>query len=55
MNQRDIAGQIEDPTKWIFLIEGKNSEVHETVVASELAKKKGEFLFLQPEQKDLYR
>lgn len=39
--QRDIAGQIEDPTKWVFLIEGKDSGVHETVVASELAKKKG--------------
>lgn len=39
--QRDIAGQIEDPTKWVFLIEAKDSGVHETVVASELAKEKG--------------
>lgn len=38
--QREIAEEIKDQSQWLFLIEGKDSGVHETVIASDIAKQK---------------
>lgn len=38
--RQDIAGEIKDPSKWLFLVEGKGSGIYETEVAANIARQR---------------